>query len=127
MKIKEKDIKFTQVNGETWISAGGWEGPLFSQGCHYEIPEPTGFYTMRRARRIGEIAFKEGLVLTEVEPSVFKLKTDAEEAVDEESIAFEAGIAWMATHIKIKLGHSLEELAEHAPEIRRIFGDADPQ
>ena len=36
------------------------------------------------------------------------------------------GVEWMDDCIIWKLGHSLDELVEHLPEIRKIFGDPEP-
>ena len=38
----------------------------------------------------------------------------------------EDGKDWMWGQVEYILGHNLDELAEHLPEIRRIFGDPEP-
>ena len=44
--------------------------------------------------------------------------------------AYEAGEKardeWMEKYICFRFGHSLAELEKHLPEIRRIFGDPEP-
>lgn len=147
-KINENNITFTTTKKgehvELRISVSGWEGEVSESGVNYVAPSPRRWYVVRWARRTDEEAY-DGFTLEEMEQGVFEFKLDSREGAKEEAeraaareaeenrirqeeydAGEKAGVEWMEDCILWKLGHSLEELEEHLPEIRRIFGDPEP-
>lgn len=148
MRVNEEKITFTTISKgehvELRISVAGWEGRVDESSVNYIAPSPRRWYGVRNAHRTDEEAY-DGFTLEEVEQGVFEFKLESREGAKEEAeraaareaeenrirqeeydAGEKAGVEWMEDCILWKLGHSLEELAEHLPEIRRIFGDPEP-
>ena len=147
-KINQNEITFTTTskgeNVEVRISVAGWEGEVYAAGVNYVAPTPRRWYVVRNAHRTDEEAY-DGFTLGEVEQGVFEFKLESREGAKEEAeraaareaeekrirqeaseAGFEEGSDWMSAQVEYVLGHNLDELAEHLPEIRRIFGDPEP-
>lgn len=147
-KINEEKIAFTTTKKgehvELRISVAGWEGEVDESGVNYVAPTPRRWYVVRWAHRIDEEAY-DGFTLEEVEPGVFEFKLDSRDGAKEEAelaaareaernrirqegydAGVEEGKEWMGAQLEDLLGHNLDELVEHLPEIRRIFGDPEP-
>ena len=154
-KIHENKITFTTTkkgnDSEIWIAVSGWKGKLDEESVSYVAPFPVRRYVVHCAKcpmGIGAGPLYDGFTLQEVEQGVFQFELEsrrraAEEAEraaaaeaaeaegyrirqEEYDAGEKAGVEWMEDCILWKLGHSLEELEEHLPEIRRIFGDPEP-
>ena len=148
MIINEDKITFTTVKKgekvELQISVAGWEGEVNESGVNYVAPSPRRWYVVRNAHRTDEEAY-DGFTLEEVDQGVFEFKLDSREGAEEEAEraaareaeenrirqeGYDAGVEegkdWMSAHVEYLLGHNLDELVEHLPEIRRIFGDPEP-
>lgn len=146
--INENNITFTTTKKgehvELRISVAGWEGEVDEYGVNYVATTPRRWYVVRWAHRTDEEAY-DGFTLEEVEQGVFEFKLDSRDGAKERAslaAAREAernrirqegydagekeGKEWMESHVEYLLGHNLEELVEHLPEIRRIFGDPEP-
>ena len=147
-KITEDKITFiTTRKGEKvelQISVAGWEGEVNESGVNYVAPSPRRWYVVRNAHRTDEEAY-DGFTLEEVDQGVFEFKLDSREGAEEEAeraaareaeenrirqegydAGMEEGKDWMWAQVEYVLGHNLNELAEHLPEIRKIFGDPEP-
>lgn len=147
-RINENNITFTTTkkgeNVETRVAVLGWEGEVSESGVNYVAPTPRRWYVVRNAHRTDEEAY-DGFTLEEVEQGVFEFKLDSREGAKEEAERaaareaekerirqeiYDAGVEdgkdWMWGQVEYILGHNLDELAEHLPEIRRIFGDPEP-
>ena len=147
-KIEEEKITFTTTKEgehvELRISVAGWEGRVDESSVNYNAPSPRRWYGVRNAHRTDEDVY-DGFTLEEVEQGVFEFKLESREGAKEEAeraAAREAeenrirqegydagekeGEDWMSAQVEYVLGHNLEELAEHLPEIRQIFGDPEP-
>lgn len=149
-KVNENKITFTTTkkgaDRETRVSVNGWEGKLDEESVSYVAPFPVLRYVVHFAMAAGPLY--DGFTLQEVEPGVFEFELEstrraAEEAERAAAAAaadaertrirledYEAGEKardeWMKKYICFRFGHSLEELERHLPEIRRIFGDPEP-
>lgn len=147
-RINENNITFTTTKKgehvELRIAVAGWEGEVNESGVNYVAPSLRRWYVVRNAHRTDEEAY-DGFTLEEVDQGVFEFKLDSREGAKEEAeraaareaeenrirqeeyeAGEKAGVEWMEDCILWKLGHSLEELEKHLPEIRRIFGDPEP-
>ena len=147
-KFDEDKIVFSTLKKgehvELRISVAGWEGEVSESGVNYVAPSPRRWYIVRYAHRTDEEAY-DGFTLEEVDQGVFEFKLDSREGAEEEAeraAAREAeesrirqegyasgqkdGEEWMEAKVESLLGHNLDELVEHLPEIRRIFGDPEP-
>ena len=147
-RINENNITFiTTRKGEKVelrIAVAGWEGEVNESGATYVAPSPRRWYVVRNAHRTDEEAY-DGFTLEEVDQGVFEFKLDSREGAEEEAeraaareaeenrirqegydAGMEEGKDWMWAQVEYVLGHNLNELAEHRPEIRKIFGDPEP-
>ena len=150
-KISEEKITFTTIKSgehvELRISVDGWEGEISESGVNYVAPSPRRWYFVRWAHRTDEEAY-DGFTLQEVEHGIFEFELESKRRAAEEAErlaaakaaekernrirqeAYEAGEKdrhdWFEDYLCFRLGHSLEELEEHLPEIRKIFGDPEP-
>lgn len=147
-KITEDKITFiTTRKGEKVelrIAVAGWEGKVDESGVSYVAPTPWRWYVVRWAHRTDEEAY-DGFTLEEVDQGVFEFKLDSRDGAKEEAeraaareaeenrirqegydAGVEEGKEWMGAQVEYLLGHNLDELVEHLPEIRRIFGDPEP-